>query len=358
MLRETKKNFLIDLLFFITVGALIYFGFKFLAAYLFPFVIGLILTVLVQKPAVYVSEKTKLKKGLCALIFVLLSYLLVITLIGLLGYFVYSQGSKIVNALPSLLQEFSATLNSLGSKVEELSVSMPDELQSSISNMFNNLISGITTSVTGWISGFAASLAKYAPGFLIGAVVTIVASCYIAKDYENFKKLLRRWIKQKHLDTVSEVKNIVFVNVFRIIRGYLIMMAITFAELSIGLMIIGIKNVFLLALLISFVDLLPVLGTGTVLIPWGIISLLQGNIGLGIGLLIIYVVVLIIRNMLEPKIIGDQVGLHPLITLLTIFIGLRLFGIIGMFAFPIITIILYQFYKSGRLEFLVLNKNE
>ena len=154
----------------------------------------------------------------------------------------------------------------------------------------------------------------------------------------------------------TKIKLILINKVFKIIKGYVIIMFITFVELSIGLLLLKINNAILIALLIAILDLLPVLGTGTVLIPWGIINLILGNYFIGFALIILYVAILVIRNVIEPKIISKQVGLHPLITLLCIFIGLKLFGVLGMLILPVITIMLFDLYKDGEFDGLGLKK--
>ena len=112
-------------------------------------------------------------------------------------------------------------------------------------------------------------------------------------------------------------------------------MFITFVELSIGLTLIGIKHAVAVALVVSIFDILPVLGTGGVMIPWTVLAALQGNYSLAVGLLVIYIVITVIRNIIEPKIVGSQLGLHPVVTLCSMFVGVQLFGVIGLFGFPI-----------------------
>ena len=128
-------------------------------------------------------------------------------------------------------------------------------------------------------------------------------------------------------------------------------MLITFVELSLGFLLIGQKNAILLGAIICVIDVLPVLGTGAVVIPWALISLFTGNIWKAIGLILIYIIITIVRNFLEPKVIGNQVGLHPLITLLSMFCGLKLLGIIGLFGFPLTLIVINDLYKNGKLKF-------
>ena len=112
-------------------------------------------------------------------------------------------------------------------------------------------------------------------------------------------------------------------------------MSITFVELSIGLSIIGIKHAVLVAFSIALFDILPVLGTGGIMIPWTVLTAIRGDFLLALGLLTVYVVVTVIRNIIEPKIVGSQLGLHPVVTLCSMFVGAQLLGVVGLFGFPI-----------------------
>ena len=116
-------------------------------------------------------------------------------------------------------------------------------------------------------------------------------------------------------------------------------------------MLLGQNNAVLLAAIISIIDILPVLGTGAVVIPWALICLFTGNIWKALGLIVMYIIITIIRNFLEPKVIGNQVGLHPLITLLSMFCGLKLLGAVGLFGFPLTLIVLNDLYKRGKIHF-------
>ena len=124
-------------------------------------------------------------------------------------------------------------------------------------------------------------------------------------------------------------------------------MSLTFVELSIGLSILGIDNSIIIALLTSILDILPVLGTGAVIIPWAIISLILGDIWVGIGLIIVYLIITVIRNIIEPKIVGTQLGLHPLVTLISMFMGVNIAGLFGLFGFPILLSLLMYLNKEG-----------
>lgn len=140
------------------------------------------------------------------------------------------------------------------------------------------------------------------------------------------------------------------------IRAYLLIMFITFCELSIGFTIMSIAGImnnsylYLIALAICIFDILPVAGSGGILIPWAIVSLIMGNTPQAIGLLIIYVVISVIRQYIEPKIVGDSLGVNPLITLAGLYFGLKLFGVLGMFIVPICLMTVKAFNDTGRIH--------
>ena len=166
-------------------------------------------------------------------------------------------------------------------------------------------------------------------------MVIVISSFFIAMDYDL---LLRFCLKQFTTEARSllwHIKEYVAGTLFVCIRSYMIIMSLTFIELSIGLSLIGIKNAIPIAALISLFDILPVLGCGGIMIPWAVISLVLGYTRLGIELFIIYGIITVVRNYLEPKIVGAQLGLHPIITLVSMFVGLRLFGFWGLFGLPV-----------------------
>ena len=169
-------------------------------------------------------------------------------------------------------------------------------------------------------------------------------------DYINITSFITRQFSNKSSSIIFDVKNYIVGTLFRLAKAYSILITITFVELSIGLSILKIENAVSVALIIACVDILPVLGTGGIVIPWIFIELFKGNVPLAIGLTIIYVFITVVRNILEPKIVGEQIGLHPLIMLICMFIGVKLFGFLGLFVLPIIVIILKNLNDSGKIK--------
>ena len=127
-------------------------------------------------------------------------------------------------------------------------------------------------------------------------------------------------------------------------------MSITFVELSVGLKMIGLKHAVMIAFIISVFDILPVLGTGGIMIPWAIAAAVAGRYTLAIELAVIYLVITVIRNIIEPKIVGSQLGLHPVVTLASMFVGVQLIGVAGLFGFPILLSLLRYLNKNGTVN--------
>ena len=124
-------------------------------------------------------------------------------------------------------------------------------------------------------------------------------------------------------------------------------MFMSFAELSIGFLLMRIPYAVGFALLVAVIDIMPILGTGLVLIPWAIIAAILGNYSMALGVALLYVIMLVVRNIVEPKLVGQQMGLHPLATLVSMFVGLQLFGIFGLFGFPIILSLYFKLRKTN-----------
>lgn len=350
MTIDKKKRFLIDSAFIALVAVLLYFLFKFATIYLLPFLIGLILAVLVQKPAKFLADKVKIKKGISSVILVIVLYLLVITIFSALCFGIYKKIFDLVSLLSNNISSWVSVFDDISGRFSNILNELPAEISNAVKTLPETLLSKLTEFATTFLSGTATLIAKNIPNLIITIIVTIVASCYLAKDYDRITVFLRSHLTGRINAILCDTKEIFFTSILKLLKSYFLLMFITFAELSIGLLIIGVKNPILLAGVIAFVDLLPVLGTGAVVIPWAVVALISGNLWLGIGLAVLYLIITIVRNFLEPKIIGDLVGLHPLVTLVCMFVGLRLFGILGMFGVPIAVIILAGLQRRGTIN--------
>lgn len=198
-----------------------------------------------------------------------------------------------------------------------------------------NILTGLSEFVTG------------IPALVVKVIVMVVASFYMTADYDRIMAAAGKYLPEKVKRTVRTVKEHGGNTLKAYLKSYFLLFLITFAELAAGLWLLRIPYAPLIALAIAVFDILPVLGTGGILLPWTAVLLVMGNYPMAAGILVLYIVIVIVRNTLEPKIVGKQVGLHPLVTLVAMFTGLQLGGLPGIILAPMGVVILVNMGKSG-----------
>ena len=216
------------------------------------------------------------------------------------------------------------------------------ELETQFVQSAGQMVSGLSMDAMGHISGIASSL----PGLFIEILLMIISTFFIALDYHRLTGFCLMQLDGKAKDVFFQIKEYVVGTLLVCIRSYALIMTITFVELAVGLSVIGVKN----SVLIALFDILPVLGTGGIMIPWTILTALQGDYPLALGLLLVYLFVTVVRNILEPKIVGSQIGVHPVVTLAGMFVGAQLFGVLGLFGFPIGISLLRHLNEKGAIK--------
>jgi predicted PurR-regulated permease PerM len=164
------------------------------------------------------------------------------------------------------------------------------------------------------------------------------------------KRFILAQFRPEQQGLIIEIKNSLFSTIGKYLRSYSVLMLITFVELLVFFLIFSIKPALTLAFLIAIVDILPVLGVGTVLIPWAAFYLLSGSPWQALIIACIYIVITVVRQILEPKVIGDHVGMLPILTLFCIWVGLKLFGFGGVFLIPIMVVVLKNLHDSGMIH--------
>ncbi|MBR5923278.1 MAG: sporulation integral membrane protein YtvI [Clostridia bacterium] len=350
MTLERKKDFLINILFAATVIGITVVVAKFMFAYLLPFVIGVCVAFAVQRPSAAVSRKFHIKKQACAVFFTVAVCLLFFVICALL---IWALGSKLIDLLTRLPGYFSGFEKSIDAFRESMANNMralDSEQREAVYGAFSRTAGAFVSSVTGILSSFATGLIKGLPAFLVSSVVTVVASCYIAKDFDKLKKFAFGMMSKNLSKRISEIKSIFTENASKFLKGYLIIALITFAELTVALLILNVKNPVVKALAVAVVDFLPVLGVGTVLIPWAALELLGCNWFLGMGLTVTYIIITLVHNFIEPKIIGEQIGINPVFTLISMFVGLKIAGLAGMILTPLSLTVVFGYFRKTVLS--------
>lgn len=351
---EKRKAFLINFLYFALLLCAVFLVLKYGLPMLAPFVIAFIIAYLLKKPVVFLSRKLHLPRKPVAILLVLVFYSTIGLLLSLLGIRAFSSSRDLVLNLPQIYAaHVEPVLTSIFKNIEQSLKNMDPSLVSTLEELFNQfiqslgqMVSSLSMGAMGFISGVASSL----PGLFVKLLLMIISTFFIAADYEMLTGFFLKQLGGKSKQVFLQIKEYVVGTLFVCIRSYALIMTITFIELSIGLSLIGVKNSVLIAFLISVFDILPVLGTGGIMIPWMVIAALTGDYPLSLGLLVVYLFITVIRNIIEPKIVGSQIGLHPVVTLASMFVGVQLLGVIGLFGFPISLSLLRHLNENGMIH--------
>lgn len=349
---DKKKKFIMDFLILLIAFFIAWITFKFLLPWFMPFIIGFLIAAIVQPYVRFLHQKVRINRKIAGVIAVLLFIILFALLITVGITKLFSELAAVFEMLPSLFSQFSQSIDGISEKLLGYMNRFPIKLSGQFNNSINNLSSEFLklSSITGSAASFIFETASKVPGLLFDIIITIIAACFISADYPDIRGFVMRQLPHKYQNIVCDIKEFFFMTVARLVRAYLTLMTITFVQLAIGLLIIRVPHAVTIAALIAIVDVLPILGTGTVMIPWVIIELFTGNIRLAICLAALYAFIAIVRHVCEPKIVGYHIGLHPLVTLISMIIGLKAMGIAGMFIFPFIVILVKHLQDAGKIK--------
>ena len=351
MVTEKRKRFIINFLYFAIILGIVIFICRYALGVLISFVVALLVALLLKPIIRFLREKCHIHKTVAGAVVVILFYALIVFLLTIGGIKLFSVVKNFVIGLPAYysdhIEPFLMNLfDSLERFTERLDPSAAAAYDMVYDNVTQTLEAGIVTISKRLGSGLT-NIAVGTPGFLLKVLIAIIATVFIAVDWNILKDFILRQCSEKTREMLGNIRKHLSLTLWRYIKSYALIMLITFTEICVGLLIIGIDRAVMVALLIAIFDVLPVVGSGMVLLPWTIITILQGNYPQAIGLGILYVVVIVVRNIMEPKIIGNRVGLHPVVTLLAMVVGTVVFGPIGLLGLPIALALTQSLNESG-----------
>lgn len=353
---EHRRSFIINIIYIVVVLALVYITLKYLTGVLLPFALAFAI-VFVLKPLIEFGERRlKMKWGLSSALIMTLFYCTIGVLITILIIQFVQWFTAIVVKIPALYTEtiypnLMYAFDAVSQKIQALD----PKVSETVASVVKDSLSSLGTSLTGWsvsAVGVLSNAAQSIPGIFLATVITIIASFFIAGDYKNIRSFVLRQMSDSTASLVMEIRQNFADVIGQFLRSYVLILLVTFAELLLSLSIMRVEGAVLISLLITIMDILPIVGTGTAVIPWAIICFIKGNIGLGIGLAVMYIVITVVRQVIEPKIVGEKVGIHPLITIIAMFVGTKLFGIWGLFGFPIACAIIKSLNDKGSIHLI------
>ncbi|MCR6544704.1 sporulation integral membrane protein YtvI [Dehalobacterium formicoaceticum] len=297
-----------------------------------PFIFALVVAVLIDPLVSWMTKRLKVPRGLAVLAMLLAFFALVSGILMLLISKLITELHRFSQNLPELNQLFTNLFNDFLYYYNnmDLSPEVMSQIQQGLSNATQTLTSFVYSAING-IVGFAAAL----PSFLIMLVITIIATFFISRDKLMVEKFFLSILPKKWQGSVESVYLDMTSSLVRYLGAIVVLVSITALISIIGLSILGVDYAFSMGVLIGFVDILPVLGPGLVFVTWIILSLIMGNFKFAFSLLILYIIITVNRQIMEPKLVATTINVHPLSTLAAIFIGLKLLGPWGVILGPI-----------------------
>lgn len=308
-----------------------------------PFLIAWFMAFAVRAPAARLSKAAHLSERITRPILAILITLLAFGALSLVLWQVITLVWDTLSDIGEGNNPIYGLLSALsGSGIPIFGDKVPSELAERISDALESLLSSILT----WLAGAVTSWVSVIPNVLLFLLVTVIALIYFAVDLEKINTRVRRMLPESLGRWLSEARRRFFSVVKKYAGSYLLILLITFSIMTVGFFILGVPRAIIIATLVAILDLLPVIGVGTVLIPWSIVSFVTGDHFMGIGLILLFLVNTVVRELAEPKIIGKNLGLHPILSLALIYAGYGLFGFAGLLITPIIAVLLGLFLEK------------
>ena len=315
-----------------------------------PFVIGWIISAIANPLVRFLERKLKIVRKHGSMI-TIIGVLAAVILIGYLGGAkLVSETVNLVESLPDIYENFQEDFEEISENFQSFYDKLPKDVQKNISNVTENLssyVGGAVQAIGEPTFQAAGNFAKNVPGTLIGIIMCILSAYFFTAErniiIETFQRVIPGSIWKRGSDIISDLKHVVggyFKAQFKI-------MGVVYIILVIGLFLLKVDYVLLMALLIAFLDMLPFFGTGTILGPWAILKILSKDYTMAVGLIILYLVTQLVRQVIQPKVVGDSIGMNPLATLFFMYIGYKFSSIIGMIVAVPIGMILINLYKAG-----------
>lgn len=346
---KSVLSFIITIIAFILGGILFFQGIKFFM----PFVIGWIIAMIANPLVRFAESRMKLVRKHSSMLIIIM----VLAAIVGSGYWI---GSKVVKEVYSIVEQSSDIYQGLTADFKEVEKNLdhfirqlPENVQTSIEDFQSEIgsqLASLARTLSEWTVSWASVAAKGLPNALIFIIFTILSAYFFIADRDKILEMGRENTPM----FIQRRWNILADNFRAVIGGYFKaqfkIMGIVWVVLSIGFFILKVRFALFVGFLVAFLDMLPFFGTGTALIPWAIFKVLSGDMQEAVGLIIIYLVTQLLRRLIEPKLVGDSIGIDPLSTLIFMYAGYKLAGVLGMILAVPIGAIVINFFKMGLFD--------
>lgn len=318
-----------------------------------PFLLALVAAIFLEPLTMFMMKRSRMNRLAASTISSTIFTVLLLGVMGLIGMKLVSELSSFFAKLPDILKNANSYIRDLLKELQQTYSSngntpLPEQIEDWVSKLIDALTT-LSSKISTVLLGFAAGV----PDFFIFFIVFLVAVYLFTLSLPSMKSSFLSMFEDKSRLQVEDILISLRKSVFGFLRAQLLLSVITYVISFIGLLIIGTGYPLAIALLIVVVDILPILGTGSVLVPWALYQLAIGDVFTGVGLLLLFVVITVVRRIVEPKILGDAVGIGALSALISLYVGYELVGLIGVFLGPIVVIVFMAMHKAKLLDFKI-----
>lgn len=320
---------------------------------LMPFVLALVAAWLLNPLVRLIQKKLNIPRGPISLILIILIFALVGGALFGFGYTIVAEVRQLAGSWETIWTDFQQVLSSVSAFFSDFFKMLPDDLEVQALDLLAQAEEWLYTVIPTILAGAASSAGSFAmnlPGWGLGVIFFIMGWYFITADYPRLRHLCTTRIPDGLRRNLSHLKDTALGAFGGYVRAQLILSAGVFAILLVGFLIIGQGYALLLALLFSVMDFIPIIGSGTIIVPWAVYNVLVGDFRHAIELMVVWGFILIFRRVAEPKVVGDQTGLSPILSLISIFVGMKLAGVAGMILGPVLCMVVISVVRGGMLS--------
>ncbi|OON91174.1 MAG: hypothetical protein ATN34_02395 [Epulopiscium sp. Nele67-Bin002] len=331
-----SKEFWLKVLNLIFILAVIYLFITYIFGLIAPFVVAWLLASLLNPIVTILTRNIKLSRGIATLLSMITVLSALLSLITMLVKQLYGQVLSFAQDFPIYRQNIQLLINTIEEQLLHISqvIPIPDAF-TSIGGILEYILQSIEA-----ILPMAYTVVSHVPSSIFFVVITLIATFFMTKDYNWLKAFVKAQLSPSSQRKVGTVKNRLKGALGGYVKTQLILMCCTFTICLIGLTMLQRDYVLLVSVGIAIFDAFPMLGSGAILITWAVYYLILGNVSLGVGLLCIYGIIVVMRQVLEPRVLSGQLGMYALVTIMALYIGLQVLGPIGIIVGPIIAVII------------------
>ena len=321
----------------------VYLGCK-LAVFYMPFLIAFIIALMIEPAIKSLMKKTKMTRKTCSIIIFVIVFSIII---GCLVWGIISLVSESTNLLQMLNLYIDRAYTQIQDAIGKMNITRVS-VSKNVLNLTQDASKEMLLKVSKWLTGFLTKLIEIVtsiPTITIYIVITILALYFICTDRIYMLDFMEQHVPSKWLQKLGKHIREITINLGRYLKAQAILILVSFVISVIGLYIfkivgMNVKYPLLIALAIGFVDALPILGSGSVMVPWAVIEALNGDLKLGVAIIVLWIIMSLVRQVLEPKIVSGRIGIHPIFTLIAMYTGFKVIGVMGMIVGPIALIII------------------